>query len=227
MGLVKRIRDITLATLNDKLEKAEDPVRLIDQFLWTTRDEIIQVEKLHQQYSMHVHQLRTQWLSAEEQIEKKENQALIALKAGEEQIARNILTEKTMLSESAASYRELYNQAAQSLQEVEEQLNILRQEYQTVYDKRQFYVAKMETIRLQRRMNERLGFQSQESSNEMMRKMENRLSDMELENQALRQVRSGNSNYHNQSSFTQQKSWEVEQQLQQLKDKLNKEGWSD
>lgn len=224
MGFVKRIRDITLATLNDKLEKAEDPVRLIDQFLWSTRDEIIQVEKLHQQYSIHVHQLRTQWLTAEEQIEKKESQALIALKAGEEQIARNILTEKAMLTESSASYRELYNQAAQSLQEVEEQLNLLRQEYQIVYDKRQYYVARMETIRLQRRMNERLGFQSQENSNEMMRKMESRLSDMELENQALRQVRSGNTPYNNQSSFTQQKNWEVEQQLQQLKEKLNKEG---
>ena len=224
MGFVKRIRDITLATLNDKLEKAEDPVRLIDQFLWSTRDEIIQVEKLHQQYSIHVHQLRTQWLTAEEQIEKKESQALIALKAGEEQIARNILTEKAMLTESAASYRELYNQAAQSLQEVEEQLNLLKQEYQIVYDKRQYYVARMETIRLQRRMNERLGFQSQENSNEMMRKMESRLSDMELENQALRQVRSGNTPYNNQTSFTQQKNWEVEQQLQQLKEKLNKEG---
>ncbi len=33
MGIAKRVRDITVATLNDKLERAEDPVKVIDQYL--------------------------------------------------------------------------------------------------------------------------------------------------------------------------------------------------
>src|SRR5690606_38611082 len=176
-----------------KLENTEDPVRLIDQFLWSTRDEIVQLEKLHHQYYHHVQQLRGQWLQYTEQVDKKEHQALIALKAGEESIARQLLLEKSTLMEQLTSYRELYEQANQSLVDLEEQLTTLKQEYQIVYDKRQYYAARMETIRLQRRMNERLGFKGQENTAKMMSRMDNRLNEYELENEALRQVRSQNS----------------------------------
>lgn len=225
MGFVKRIRDITLATLNEKLENTEDPVRLIDQFLWSTRDEIVQLEKLHHQYYHHVQQLRGQWLQYTEQVDKKEHQALIALKAGEESIARQLLLEKSTLMEQLTSYRELYEQANQSLVDLEEQLTTLKQEYQIVYDKRQYYAARMETIRLQRRMNERLGFKGQENTAKMMSRMDNRLNEYELENEALRQVRSQNSQYNQSNNYySASKNLEVEQQLEQLKKRLNKEG---
>src|SRR5690606_40314793 len=120
MGIFRRIRDISVATLNDRLEKAEDPVKLIDQFLWSTRDDIIQAERLQQQYMMHTNQLKAQWLQAEQNIEQKEKQAMIALKAGEENIARSLLTEKTMHVETANNYRELYEQSNNSLLELED-----------------------------------------------------------------------------------------------------------
>jgi len=107
-SLIKRVRDITVATLNERLERAEDPVRLIDQFLWATREEIIQAERLYQQYTAHANSLRAQWLQAEQQAEKREQQAITALKAGEEHLARLALTEKQHHAQRAQQYKELY-----------------------------------------------------------------------------------------------------------------------
>ena len=76
MSIIRRVRDITIATLNEHLEKAEDPVRLIDQFLWSTREEIIQSERLYQQYSSHNQQLKMQWLTAEQQKESGSSKPL-------------------------------------------------------------------------------------------------------------------------------------------------------
>lgn len=225
MGILRRIRDISVATLNDRLEKAEDPVKLIDQFLWSTRDDIIQAERLQQQYITHTNQLKAQWLQAEQQIEQKEKQAMIALKAGEENIARSLLSEKTMIVETANNYRKLYEQSNDSLIELEAQLRELRSEYQIVYDKRAYYVARMESIRLQQRLNERMSFNGGQQPGEVMRRMESRIQDMELETQSLRQVRQGNGLYGD-SLQTDRRSAEVDIELQQLKDKLNKEGWS-
>lgn len=225
MGILRRIRDISVATLNDRLEKAEDPVKLIDQFLWATRDDIIQAERLQQQYIAHTNQLKSQWLQAEQQIEQKEKQAMIALKAGEETIARSLLTDKTIITETANNYRNLYEQSNAALLELEAQLRELRNEYQIVYDKRAYYVARMESIRLQRRLNERLSFNSGQQPGEMMRKMEDRIQDMELETQSLREVRQSNGIY-GQSLQNDRRSAEVDVELQQLKEKLNKEGWS-
>ncbi|MFC6331824.1 PspA/IM30 family protein [Paenibacillus septentrionalis] len=225
MGIFRRIRDISVATLNDRLEKAEDPVKLIDQFLWSTRDDIIEAERLQQQYLTHTNQLKAQWLQAEQQIEQKEKQAMIALKAGEEMIARSLLTEKTMFVETANNYRELYEQSNASLLELEAQLKELRTEYQMVYDKRSYYVARMESIRLQQRLNQRMSFNNGQQPGEVMRKMETRIQDMEYETQSLRQLRKENGVY-GESIKTNRRSAEVDLELQQLKDKLNKEGWS-
>jgi len=225
MGIIRRIRDISVATLNDRLEKAEDPVKLIDQFLWSTRDDIIQAERLQQQYLMHTNQLKTQWLQAEQHIEQKEKQAMIALKAGEENIARSLLSEKTMYVDTANNYRQLYEQNNNSLLELEAQLKELRTEYQMIYDKRAYYVARMESIRLQQRLNQRMSFNNGQQPGEVMRKMETRIQDMEYETQSLRQLRQDNGVYGD-SLQTNRRNEEVDLELQQLKEKLNKEGWS-
>ncbi|PZD92938.1 PspA/IM30 family protein [Paenibacillus sambharensis] len=223
MSLMRRVRDITVATLNERLEKAEDPVRLIDQFLWSTREEIIQAEKLYQQYAGHANHLKMQWLQAEQQREKREQQAITALKAGEEHIARIALQEKASHEQNAAQYKELYEQAQQNVSELEDLLRELRSEYQSVYDKREFYAARMESLRLQQRMNQRYyGGGPGGQPEGMFRKLDDRISDMEHEARSLRDLRRAGQDYGMQSSSSAQSA--IERELEQLKRKLEKEG---
>lgn len=227
MSIVKRVRDITVATLNERLEKAEDPVRLIDQFLWSTREDIIQAEKLYQQYAGHSNHLKAQWLQAEQQMERREHQAMTALKAGEEQMARLALHEKASCEERAAQYRELYEQSRQNTMELEDQLRQMRSEYQTVYDKREYYSARMESLRLQQRMNSRYnsGFGGQGvQPGSAFRRMEDRISDMEHEAKSLRDIRRMGQEFVVEAGHTVQSV--IERELAELKRKLEKEGWS-
>ncbi|MWC31000.1 PspA/IM30 family protein [Paenibacillus sp. MMS18-CY102] len=223
MSIIRRVRDITVATLNERLEKAEDPVRLIDQFLWSTREEIIQSEKLYRQYAEHSLHLKTQWLQAEQLKDKREQQAMTALRAGEEHLARIALQEKQSAEERATQYQELYEQSSQSVLELEDQLRELRSEYQSVYDKREYYAARMESLRLQQRMNARYGGQGQEPTS-MFRRLEDRINDMELEAKSLRDLRRMGSELLSEAGQKVQSV--VERELEQLKRKLEKEGWS-
>jgi len=228
MSIIRRVRDITAATLNERLEKAEDPVKLIDQFLWSTREEIIGVERLYQQYSTHGNHLKVQWLQAEQQREKREQQAMTALKAGEEHMARIALHDKASSEERAAQYRDLYEQTQQNINELEEQLRELRSEYQSVYDKREYYSARMESLRLQQRMNARysgMGMNSQPGGqpNGMFRKLEDRINDMELEAKSLRDLRRAGQEFLTDAGNTVQSA--IEREMEQLKRKLQQEGW--
>ncbi|MHA6485496.1 PspA/IM30 family protein [Paenibacillus sp. strain BS8-2] len=227
MSIVRRIRDITVATLNERLEKAEDPVRMIDQFLWSTREDIIQAEKLHQQYTSHSNHLRAQWLQAESQKERREQQAMTALKAGEENMARYALHEKASCEERAVQYKELFEQSRQHTLELEEQLREMRSEYQTVYDKREYYAARMESVRLQQRLNSRFGGYGETGPQPgaMFRRMEDRITDLETEAKSIRDVRRMGHGMDNGSLGSTIKSV-VERELDELKRKLEKEGWS-
>lgn len=222
MSVFRRVRDITVATLNERLEQSQDPVRLIDQFLASTRDDIMEAEKLVQQYSAHVRQLKQQVDQASNMKEKREEQALLALKAGEDHLAKLALQEKIIYEEKLEQYGGLLDTTRQSLTELENQLNDLKLEYQTVYSKRQYYAARMETLRLQQRMNQRMESFGGQDVPKMFNRLEDRISDWEFEARSLRDLRRGGQELFEQASGTV--SSVLERELARLKEKLNNSG---
>ncbi|MWV44646.1 PspA/IM30 family protein [Paenibacillus sp. HJL G12] len=223
MSVFRRVRDITAANLNERLEQSQDPVRLIDQFLATTRDDIVEAEKLVQQSTAHMRQLKQQADQAESMKNKREEQALLALKAGEDHLAKLALQEKIIYEEKLEQYSDLLNTTRNSLVDLESQLNDLKMEYQTVYNKRQYYAARMETLRLQQRMNQRReGYGSGQDVPKMFNRLEDRISDWEFEAQSLRDLRRMGQQYLDQASETV--SSILEKEMARLKQKLNNSG---
>ncbi len=217
MSVMKRVRDMTVATLNDRLEKAEDPVRVIDQFLWSTHQEIVQSEQLQRQYTAHTDNLYRQWKDAEQWMRKREEQALTALKAGEEHAAKLALQDKMAHEERAERYRQLYEQSRQELNDLEQLLQELRSEYRVVYDRRQFYVARMESLRLQQKLNARFGPGAEDPSS-MFRKLDDRMMDIELETKSLRDLRRMGQESALRFGTVLQET--IERELEHLKQKL-------
>ena len=222
MSVIRRVRDITIATLNEMLEQSEDPVRLIDEYLAAQRDQIIQTEKLLQQMINHAHSLRRQVEAAEQLKQKREHQAMVALKAGEEHVARLALQEKMQQEEKYEQFSKLYDEAKHSIVELEDQLERLKRDYDEVLSKRQYYMARLESIRLQQRMNERLKSVGPGYSGSAFRRLEERISDLEMETKALRDLRRAGQEWGRAISAA---SRTLEQELEQLRLKLEKEGW--
>ncbi|NBI28934.1 PspA/IM30 family protein [Chengkuizengella marina] len=218
MSLVKRIRDISVATLNDKIENSEDPVRFIDKYLQTQKTKLSQLEKLYQQTLTHAHSVKQQYMEAETTRIKRENQAEIALKAGEDQLAKLILLEKMQSEEKSEQYRKLYEDGKQTILELEEQIQILKDEVQELVDKRAFYTAKIESIRLQKQLNQVNHFIEKQDYYEQSRTIDRKFSELELQTNALREVRSLDSNTG--SSLGSKLQTEVENQFEALKKKL-------
>ncbi|MEX2416060.1 MAG: PspA/IM30 family protein [Paenibacillaceae bacterium] len=189
MSVMKRVRDISVATFNDKLERSEDPVKLIDRYLMEQNEQIQQSDKLHQQCVQHATQLKLQYVQAEQLRNKREEQAVMALKAGEDDLARMALQEKLLHDEKYVQYKQLYDQSMQSIVVLSRQVEELRADYQEVYNKRQYYVARMQSVQLQQRMNERLGFAGQQTGTRIFQRLEDRITGLELETQSLSDVR--------------------------------------
>ncbi|MGO4533133.1 PspA/IM30 family protein [Paenibacillus sp. 2TAF8] len=218
MSVFRRMRDITVASLNEHLEQSQDPVKLIDQFLVSTRQDIGEAEKLRHQYASHTRQMKQQADQASAMVNKREEQASMALKAGEEHLAKLALQEKILHEEKIDQYNELYTQSAAALQELDEQINQLKAEYQNVYSKRQYYYARMQTIQLQQRMNQRGNYSGQNVPG-MFNKLDDQVSDLEYEAQSLREIRrmgqDGSGLSGNMSSSA------LDKELERLKQKLN------
>jgi phage shock protein A len=216
------MRDITVANLNERLEQSQDPVKLIDQFLHSTREEIGEAERLYQQYASHTKQLQQQVNQATAMRNKREEQALLALKAGEDHLAKLALQEKIIHEEKLEQYSGLLETSQQSLFELESQLNELKIEYQTVYSKRQFYAARMESLRLQQRMNQRASAYGGGDVPKMFGRLEDKMTDWELEAKSLSDLRRMGQEYAVQAGETV--ATVLEREMARLKEKLNNDG---
>ncbi|MDF2924110.1 MAG: PspA/IM30 family protein [Paenibacillaceae bacterium] len=223
MSILRRVKDISVATLNEMLEQSEDPVRLIDRYLYTQKEQIDQSERLYLQCLNHGQGIRQQMLQAEQMKEKREQQALIALKAGEESIAKLALQEKILHEEKADQYRELYEQSKQSILELQEQINQLKTDYQEVAAKRGYYQARLETVRLQQQLNARMSGVSGNETPRMFARLEDKVSDMELEARSLRDIRQAGRDALYAAGAAAHSVLETE--LDKLRKKLEKEGW--
>lgn len=225
MSLGKRFRDITVATFNEMLEQSEDPVRLIDKYLNSQAEQIRDSERLLQQCLSHAASLRQQYMSAAQLKERREQQAMIALKAGEDQVARIALQEKLQQEERSEQYKALYEQSKLGIVELEEQLQQLKADFEEVAAKRSYYIARIESLRLQQRMNERLrgmgGYGSPQPR--MFDRLEERVSDMELTARTLREVRSQTRDAL--LSAGNSVSQALDNEMAKLKSKLQQEGW--
>lgn len=218
MSIIKRMRDITVATLNERLERSEDPVRLIDHYLMNQREQLQQSERLYQQCVAHAASLRQQYLTALETKEKREKQALLALKAGEEHMARIVLQEKLQAEEKSEQYHGLYEQAKQSILDLDEELQQLKADYQEVAEKRSYFLARMESARLQQRLNARMSGVQQQAGPRIFNRLEESVSDMEMQARSLRDVRR-----MSRESYYTAGNPAVDAELEALRLRLNKE----
>jgi len=193
MSILRRMKDITAATLNERLEQSEDPVRLIDRFLAGQQEQIQQSEWLLRQCTEHAQSLRTQYLNAKHWKEKREQQALVALKVGEDETARLALQDKIGYEQRSEQYHLLYEQSKFAIIELEDQLYALKSDYAEIVAKRNYYQARLESVRLQQLMNDHKNrhMSGMESgcTPHLFQCLEDSVSDMELETRSLRDLR--------------------------------------
>lgn len=223
MSIMKRVRDISVATLNEMLEQAEDPVKLIDRYLYSQKEQIDESERLYMQCLNHAQGLRQHLTAAEQMRDKREQQALIALKAGEEAVAKLALQEKMLHEEKAEQYSSLYEDSKNAILELQDQLNQLKADYQEVAAKRSYYQARLETLRLQQQLNARMAGRQTGDTPRMFARLEDKVSDMEMEAKTLREIRQAGREFLYTAGAAVQSALDVE--MEKLKSKLEKEGW--
>ncbi|MFK7697517.1 PspA/IM30 family protein [Paenibacillus sp. HJGM_3] len=222
MSVMKRMRDITVATLNEKLEQSEDPVRLIDQYLSSQKLQIQESEQLYHQMMSHTQTIRGHMMTAEQMRDKREQQAMVALKAGEEQVAKLALQEKLQHEETYERYAGLYEQSKLSIIELEDRLAQMKKDFDEVLSKRHYYMTRLQSVRLQQQMNARMNGLSEGAGSRAFTRLEERISDMEYEARSLRDIRQLGRELSNAGVAVQQT---LEREMHNLRQKLEKEGW--
>lgn len=154
MGILTRFKDIMAANINALLDKAEDPEKMIDQYLRNLESDLGKVKAETASIMAEESRAKRELDECNEEISKYQSYAEKALKAGNESDARAFLEKKQNVSKKLAALQQNYDIAAANASKMREMHDKLVRDIDSLNERRDAIKAKVQVAKTQQRLNE-------------------------------------------------------------------------
>ena len=223
MSLFKRINDNIRANINALLDKAEDPAKLLNQYLMDMEDDIVDAESAVARQLVAVHKFKSQYEEAAEMVAKREAQAMEALQKDREDLARRALEDKALHKVRADDYKIQYEKSCATGEMLKSQLREMKDEYEQLKAKRDTLIARAEAARAQKEISSLTGGIGKGKSRHGFERMEEKVMQMEAEAQVASET-AGTSQALDKELEALGGSENIDRELAEMKQKLNSKG---
>lgn len=212
MGIFRRIKNIALADVHNVLDKAEDPISMVKQYLREMEEQLVKVQQalseqlfLEKKYEMLV-------VQTQDAVEKRLRQANLAVERNEDEIAKLALQDKIVQERKLASYKQQYDAMQAQTTNLYEKVKALQEKYEELKLKQQELIARAHAAKAVKEINTTIASFSADNAMRGFARMEERIWTLEAEAKASQELAAPH-----QPSMNPLLQAEVEQQLEQLK----------
>lgn len=157
MGILARFRDIMSANINALLDKAEDPEKMIDQYLRNLNSDLGKVKAETASVMAEERRAKRALEENREEIGKMERYAIKALEAGNEADARKFLERKAALTKQDGDLQQAWQLASTNAGRMKQMHDKLVADIGELESRRQMLKAKWAAAKTQQRVNRLTG----------------------------------------------------------------------
>lgn len=143
MGIIQRFKDIMSANVNAVLDKAEDPAKMVDQYLRNLQEDYGKVKSETAAVMAEEKRAKRELDECDGEINKMQSYAEKALLAGNETDARTFLAKKASLEEKKNTLAQAYDTAKDNADKMRQMHDKLAKDIRSLEDRKANIKAKM------------------------------------------------------------------------------------
>ncbi|MCD7808352.1 MAG: PspA/IM30 family protein [Erysipelotrichaceae bacterium] len=170
MGIISRFKDIMSANINALLDKAEDPAKMIDEYMRQLTEQLAEVKKETAGIMAEEKRCKRLLDDNDANISKYDGLARKALKAGNEDDAKVFLAKKQEYQTNGIELQKAYDIAHDNAVKMRQMHDKLTKDIQTLEQRRKNVKAKVAVAKTQEKINKISG--SMDAANSSMRAFE-------------------------------------------------------
>lgn len=223
MGFFKRLHDITMANLNDLLNKAEDPEKMIDQYVREMEEEVQQLRSIVADAIAQEKMFRKKFETYQEDVNKWQEKAEQAVTADRDDLAKKALERKNESLEQAKYYEEKHREQQEKVDNFKRKLDDYEDKLESAKRKRDDLKSRAKSAKAEKKLNEAMAGIGQTSAGEDFKRMEEKILHMESQAEASNEMADRAKSLEEEFDELDKNSSTVDDELSALKKKMGKE----
>lgn len=222
MSLFKRLKDLTMANMNALLDKAEDPVKMLDQYLRDMDEDIQDASAAVAQQIAITKKFETQYKEAEAMVQKRQEDTIKAINAGRDDLAKRALEDKKNHESRMNDCKGQYEAHSATSEKLKNQLVEMRSEFEKLKARRDTLVARANAAKATEQVHSVMSGFGSNSARRGFERMEEKVLGMEARADASKELAGGSAGSLDKELEALGKDQDVEDELAALKRQLGK-----
>jgi phage shock protein A len=154
MGMLDRVSTILRANINDMLDRAEDPEKMIKQLLQDMENQLIQVKTQVAASIADEQRLKERWQQNQQQADEWQHKAELAVQKGADDLAKEALSRRNAYQETATGFKQQYEDQAQQVEQLKDALDKLESKMQEARTKKDLLIARSRRAAAERQIHD-------------------------------------------------------------------------
>jgi len=188
MGLFSRLGTLIRSNINELINKAEDPEKMLNQVLVDMKAQLVEAKKQVAVAIADEKRIKKQYEQEAAKAAEWERKAMLAVKAGDDNLARAALARKQEHDEVAETLRQQWEAQKQSVEQLKAALRGLDNKIEEAKRKRNILVSRQKRAEAQRTINETLSNINSTSAFDTFERMSDRVTQIEAEAEATAEI---------------------------------------
>ena len=188
MAILERMSDLVRSNINDLIDKAENPEKMVKQIIIDMETQLRKSTQSLGTAMGSLNQVKKQLQNAQEQSTNWQTKAKTCLEQGNEDLAKQALENKVKQDKMVEQYQEMVTSMEKQVNEIKNQVDVLKQKLEEARSKQAMLVARSQMADAKSQMAKSLGNMDSKSAFAKMDKIEKKIEQKESQADAFAEV---------------------------------------